>query len=92
MYSIIRYAKYGLNWLFTITWGCFSRRGRLSAGAEANTMFVMKVMPHGRGVYHLPQASSSFVPHDCGVLRLALFPLESASRFKQLLYVNPSLR
>ena len=53
-------------------------------------MFVMKVMPHGRGVYHLPQASSSFVPHDCGVLRLALFPLESASRFKQLLYVNPA--
>ena len=47
----------GYNRLFTITWGCFSRRGRLSAGAKANTMFVMKVMPHGRGVYHLPQAS-----------------------------------
>ena len=37
-------------------------------------MFVMEVMPHGRGVYHLPQASSPFRSSQLWGLEARAFP------------------
>ncbi|MBS7346038.1 MAG: hypothetical protein KIG60_10410, partial [Caryophanon sp.] len=42
-------------WLFTITWGCFSRRGRLSAGvalAGGKKLTIHGITHNGASLHH----------------------------------------
>ncbi|OCS87877.1 hypothetical protein A6K76_13805 [Caryophanon latum] len=64
-----------MMWLFTITWGLLFTSRQAFRGRGGEHDIGHEGDDSCSGAYRLPQASSSFVPHDCGVSRLVLLRL-----------------